>query len=143
MSLNDNILNVMEWHEKIIDLSDGKAFMLYLNDFLNEQFGDIKKRHLNFSIEFEPHEITVSIFHDKFIARLEGKEVKFYKKLLGSKEFELLGLYSLYAYSRSHQLFDKSLRQFHTDYINLMLEDAFSRFSIINEKINKREYWLT
>lgn len=133
----------MEWHEKIIDINNGPKFMLYLNDFFNEKFGEIKKRYPEFRIEFELHEITVSIFYDKFIARLEGKEVKFYKRTLRSKNLDLLGVYSFYSPIKSHQLFDKSLGQFHPDYILLMMDDAFSGLNEMNEKINKREYWLT
>lgn len=114
--------------------------MKYLYDFLSEYFRSlIVNKYDKFEISYEPHEITVTIFYVKFIARVEGKEVTFYKESIKAKS--LIGRYVFYSsYDSPHYLFDEPIRKFHPDYIIRLLEYTFEDFRKESVEIQKTEY---
>lgn len=143
MDLKNNIHNILQWYEQIIEIGDKKKFMQYLYEFVTDYFRSINNsKYSNFKIEYQPHEICISIFYNKFIARIEGEEVKFYKINSDSAEHILIGSYSFFTLFVPHRLFEKKLKNYHPDYIIMMIEDSFSHLNIISEKINQKQYWL-
>lgn len=142
LNLHEDVATIIKWYEEIIDISDGQKFILYTYDFVKEYFKNVNLESKNIDIEYEPHEVTVSILYNKFIARLEGHEVKFYKRESISKEFECLGYYSIYTFSKSHFVLGREVRKFHPDYIVVMMEEAFVKLNETKERIINKENWL-
>ncbi|MEK4713314.1 hypothetical protein [Sporosarcina sp. FSL K6-5500] len=140
MDIRNDIECVLKWHEEIITLKNKGEFMKYLYDFLNEYFrGLINNRHDKFKISYEPHEITVTIFREKFTARVEGDEVAFIKE--SNQDKALIGRYVFdTSFDSPHYLLDEPIRQFHPYCIVRLLEYAFEDFSKKSEEIQKGKY---
>ena len=124
MEIRNDSECVLKRHEEIIEYSNKEKFMKYLYDFLSEYFRDlINNKHDEFKISYEPHEVSVTIFHEKFIARVEGGRYIFFS-----------------SYDRQHYLFDQPLKKFHPDYIVRLLEYTFEDFRKKSIEIQKTEY---
>lgn len=140
MDIRNDIECVLKWHEEVIEFNNKEAFIKFLYDFFTDYFKAlIVNKYREFKIIFEQHEITVSIFNKKFIARIEGSEVKFYKEVYQEKK--QLGRYVFYSsYDNKHLFFDQPVNHFHPDYLIRMIEYAFEEFRTKHSLIDKLEY---